>query len=164
MQRPYQGETRKEIRDEVIAKQVTIKKSEIPIGWSLESADFINNVNITYVIKQCLQRNPASRLGVNGPSEIKRHYWFQDFEWKELVEKKIRPPFRPKENSDNFDHNNLANDAESLEEAKLFSNIIKKVEVQNNFSNYYFDSDNTIKPKENKIENRKKLNSQEENE
>jgi hypothetical protein len=40
--RPYNGKGRKEIREQVLAKQVQIKKSDIPEGWSLEAADFIN--------------------------------------------------------------------------------------------------------------------------
>lgn len=45
-QRPYVGKTRKEIRDNLLSKQVQIKQQEIPAGWSLEAADFINKVII----------------------------------------------------------------------------------------------------------------------
>jgi hypothetical protein len=38
------GKNRKEIRDQILAKQVQIKRNEIPEGWSLEAADFINKV------------------------------------------------------------------------------------------------------------------------
>ena len=44
MQRPYVGKTRKEIRDHILAKQVQIKKNDIPVGWSIEAADFINRL------------------------------------------------------------------------------------------------------------------------
>ena len=44
-QRPYLGRSRKEIRDQILAKQVQIKKHEIPEGWSLEAADFVNRVS-----------------------------------------------------------------------------------------------------------------------
>lgn len=40
--RPYTGKTRKEIRDNIFSKQICLKKSEIPQGWSMEAADFIN--------------------------------------------------------------------------------------------------------------------------
>ena len=43
-QRPYTGKTRKEIREQILAKQIQIKRTEIPEGWSLEAADFINKV------------------------------------------------------------------------------------------------------------------------
>ncbi len=42
--RPYTGKTRKDIRDAILAKQVQLKRSDIPAGWSLEAADFINKV------------------------------------------------------------------------------------------------------------------------
>lgn len=40
--RPYVGKTRKDIRDVIFAKQASIKRHELPEGWSLEAADFIN--------------------------------------------------------------------------------------------------------------------------
>jgi len=43
--RPYIGRSRREIRDHILAKQVSIRKSEVPRGWSLQAADFINKVN-----------------------------------------------------------------------------------------------------------------------
>ncbi len=44
--RPYTGKNRKEIKDKILSKQVQIKKSDIPEGWSLEAADIINRVSI----------------------------------------------------------------------------------------------------------------------
>jgi hypothetical protein len=40
--RPYTGKTRKEIRDQIFQKQIQLKKSDLPEGWSIEAADFIN--------------------------------------------------------------------------------------------------------------------------
>jgi len=42
--RPYLGKSRKEIRDAIIADQIHIKKCDIPDGWSMEAADFINKL------------------------------------------------------------------------------------------------------------------------
>ncbi len=42
--RPYLGRSRKEIRDQILAKQVQVKRHEIPEGWSLEAVNFINKV------------------------------------------------------------------------------------------------------------------------
>jgi serum/glucocorticoid-regulated kinase 2 len=42
--RPYLGKSRKEIKELIIAKQVQIKKQDIPEDWSVESGDFINKV------------------------------------------------------------------------------------------------------------------------
>lgn len=46
---PYPGLSREEIAKDVLKKQVQVKKHEIPEGWSLESADFVN---------KCMQRKP----------------------------------------------------------------------------------------------------------
>jgi len=42
--RPYVGKSRKEIRDHILSKQVQIKKGEVPRGWTIEAADFINKM------------------------------------------------------------------------------------------------------------------------
>ena len=42
--RPYQNKTRKDIKNDILARQVMVKRSEIPQGWSVEAADFINKV------------------------------------------------------------------------------------------------------------------------
>lgn len=52
--RPYLGKSRKEIRDHILSKQVQIRRSEIPLGWSVEAADFINKVS--------LQAMPVTRV------------------------------------------------------------------------------------------------------
>lgn len=40
--RPYGGKTRKDIRDSIIKNQIHLKKADVPEGWSLEAADFVN--------------------------------------------------------------------------------------------------------------------------
>lgn len=42
--RPYNGNNRKEIRDKILEKQITLEYSEVPKGWSEESVDFINRL------------------------------------------------------------------------------------------------------------------------
>ena len=42
--RPYLGKSRKEIKELILSKQVQIKPGDIFVGWSIESADFINKV------------------------------------------------------------------------------------------------------------------------
>lgn len=44
--RPYKGRSRTDIKEEILAKQVYIRRHDIPEGWSVEAADFINRVNI----------------------------------------------------------------------------------------------------------------------
>ena len=77
--RPYRGKNRREIRDQIIAKQVYISRKYDEVSdWSNEAIDFINRM---------IQRKPAQRLGYNGPSEVKSHPWFKDFPWKKLEDK-----------------------------------------------------------------------------
>eukprot|EP01017_Pseudomicrothorax_dubius_P034528 TRINITY_DN4747_c0_g2_i9.p1 TRINITY_DN4747_c0_g2~~TRINITY_DN4747_c0_g2_i9.p1 ORF type:complete len:292 (+),score=27.91 TRINITY_DN4747_c0_g2_i9:132-1007(+) len=47
--RPYVGKTRKEIKDQILSKQVQIRPADILDGWSAEAADFINKVCILIV-------------------------------------------------------------------------------------------------------------------
>ena len=70
----------------VLAKQVQIRKNDIPPGWSLEAADFINKM---------IHRKPGTRLGANGPEEVKAHPWFKNFPWDELLRKELISPFIP---------------------------------------------------------------------
>ena len=39
------GKSRKEIRDHILSKQIQIKRQDIPKGWSVEAADFVNKVS-----------------------------------------------------------------------------------------------------------------------
>ena len=47
--RPYLGRSRKEIKEQIMSKQVQIKKQEIPPNWTIESADFINRVSLNFI-------------------------------------------------------------------------------------------------------------------
>lgn len=73
--RPYLGRSRKEIREAIVNKQAQIKKKDIPIGYNIDAANFVNS---------CLLRQPAKRLGINGYQEVKQHPWFEKFDWEGL--------------------------------------------------------------------------------
>lgn len=71
--RPYLGRSRKEIRDQILARQVQIKGAEIPDQWSLESIDFVNKVFYCYEFLAALTKAIKSfrvqwRLGTQGSS------------------------------------------------------------------------------------------------
>ena len=68
-QRPYQGRSRKEIRDQILARQVQIKRQEIPHGWSLHAADFINKVGKFSALFLTILVNPTK---ANKQIRIKR--------------------------------------------------------------------------------------------
>jgi len=40
------GKNRKEIKDQMMTKDINIKISDVPEGWSIEAADFVNKVKI----------------------------------------------------------------------------------------------------------------------
>jgi len=42
--RPYNGKNRKEIREQILAKQADVKLDELPYKWSPKAADFISQV------------------------------------------------------------------------------------------------------------------------
>ena len=122
--RPYVGKTRKEIRDHILAKQVQIKRHEIPQGWSVEGADFVNRL---------IQRKPANRMGVNGPSEIKNHPWLRGYQWEDLLAGRLIAPFIPAviknfiitifQNKDNFDASNSNSEWKDQEDEAMQKSI-----------------------------------------
>ena len=92
--RPYLGRNRKEIKEEVLSRQVHIHRKQLfENGWTFESGDLINKL---------LYRKPHKRLGSNGIKEIKEHAWFKNINWEELLIKNMKSPFVPKD-GDNFD-------------------------------------------------------------
>lgn len=122
-QRPYTGKSRKEIRDEVLAKQVQIKRTEVPDKWSYESADFINRL---------IQRKPQQRLGANGVAEVKQHPWLRELNWKKLSDKEIDSPFVPAMKKDNFDQDEqiTIDDEEQAELIEKNALLLRKTAYQ----------------------------------
>ena len=134
--RPYLGKNRKEIKEKMMAKQVQVKKEQIPRGWSVESADFINRL---------LQRKPINRLGLRGSIEVKEHLWFKDFDWKGLYLNKLKAPFIPKQ-GDNFDHRYCnAPDKSGVNTLERYRNIMNSAKYKEDFVDFtYFNRFNKI--------------------
>ncbi|XP_070544121.1 cGMP-dependent protein kinase 1-like isoform X3 [Ptychodera flava] len=65
--------------------------------------------NAHNLIKKLCRDNPSERLGYqkNGISDIRKHKWFQGFDWEGLQKQTIQPPIQPKVKSpsdfSNFD-------------------------------------------------------------
>lgn len=60
------------------------------------------------ILTGLLTRDPSQRLGVNGAEEIRKHPFFEKhIDFKQLLQKKIQPPFKPSVSSpvdvSNFD-------------------------------------------------------------
>jgi serine/threonine protein kinase len=122
--RPYIGRTRKEIREQILIRQIQLKKNDVPLGWSLEAADFINKL---------IQRNPKERLGSNGPQDVKNHSWLSDVQWRRMFEKSVKSPCKFGEIADvKVKGFGTWNDDDNLQEGLEF--------VQNYFIGYHFDS------------------------
>ncbi len=139
--RPYLGDNRNEIKEKILARQIVIKNHEIPNGWSIEAADFINNL---------IQRKPTARLGYKGINQIKKHKWFNHFSWKDLYNMKIESPFIPSAD-DNFDANYCSREEILNEQTKeRLNKIMLSKEYKTCFKNYllfniYDEEDNVQK-------------------
>jgi serine/threonine protein kinase len=45
------------------------------------------------LMSRLLQKNPASRPQTI--NEVMKHSWFEDVNWKDVLDKKVRPPMLP---------------------------------------------------------------------
>ncbi|CAD8058338.1 unnamed protein product [Paramecium sonneborni] len=133
--RPYLGKTRKEIRDQILSKQITIKPNSIPEDWSEEAADFIN---------QMIQRKPVNRLGFYGPDEVFAHPWFKNVDWDAYLTQSKQAPYKINSSSDNFDQK-FANikDPEDEAQTKLNAELLRRDSIQEAFNGYTYKSQNS---------------------
>lgn len=93
--RPYGSSRRKEIMEEIETVKISLNKDTIPKDWSLECADFV---------QQLLEIDPKKRLGAQGIEEVKGHPWIKYFNWKDLYLEKLKAPFIPPIDEENFNH------------------------------------------------------------
>jgi protein kinase A len=122
--RPYTGKDRKEIRDFILSKQVQVRLSDIPPGWSIEAGDFINKL---------IQRKTSKRLGTQGSLEVKSHPWLSDFNWDSLYIGALPSPFIPT-NQDNFDPRVTGDWKDEID------TTIQTDNIQSLFVDYFYDS------------------------
>ena len=141
--RPYLGRNRQEIKEAVLAKQAHVHRKDVfENGWSLDAGNFINKM---------LYRKPSKRLGCEGINEIKECSWFKNFNWDDLLQKKITSPYIPKY-GDNFDKKyceakeNI--DKETIERYQIYRN---KGSFKNIFQNYTFIREENEEKENNKI-------------
>ena len=152
-ERPYVGKNRKEIKEQILAKQAELKNEDIAEGWSKESADFINKLLI---------RKPENRIGYKGIKELKIHSWLKYYPWDMLYKKTLPSPFIP-ENKDNFDRRYCESSDVITEETKLrYEEILMDDIYKTAFNNFYYNTDDENKRK-NKDKNGKIKNKNNEN-
>lgn len=119
----------------------SITRKEIDFGTkikvSAECKDFIGRLLI---------KNPDNRLGTNGAEEIKAHPWFKSINWKDLSEKKIVPPFKPKISSSydvaNFDEEFTSEEAYNSVLPDTNMNLVNK--YQGEFANFTYAPQNDL--------------------
>ncbi|MDR3548892.1 MAG: hypothetical protein P4M11_11630 [Candidatus Pacebacteria bacterium] len=88
---------------------------------------------------------------MNGPAEVKKHYWFQETNWQDIADRKAVAPFYPSSKDYNFDiRKSIREEPDDEEHQKLYEQIMKRDEVQNYFDGYYYDCENTMLPKRSK--------------
>ena len=152
-ERPYVGKNRKEIKEQILAKQAELKNEDIAEGWSKESANFINKLLI---------RKPENRIGYKGIKELKIHSWLKYYPWDMLYKKTLPSPFIP-ENKDNFDRRYCESSDVITEETKLrYEEILMDDIYKTAFNNFYYNTDDENKRK-NKDKNGKIKNKNNEN-
>ena len=128
--RPYNGKNRKEIKEEMLMKQMGIKEEDIPEGWTKESVDFINKLII---------RKRENRLGFNGIKEVKEHPWIKYYPWDMILSKTLPSPFIP-QNKDNFDLRYCAKTEKIGQETKIrYEEILMDENYKNIFKDFYFN-------------------------
>ena len=124
--RPYLFKTNAELKKKLIETQVVINKHELPDGWGIEAADFINRLIV---------RKPSNRLGYRGASEVKGHIWFRNFQWNKLYMFEMKPPFIPDVPKKD---NNIGNVIIDNETMKRYKKIMASKEYKTAFKSFLF--------------------------
>ncbi len=134
--RPYYGKNRKEIKEQMLAKQAAITEETIAHGWSSESMDFINSL---------LQRKEEKRLGshggTKGADELMKHLWLKYYPWNDLKNKTLLAPFIP-EPKDNYDKFYCESVDKISEETQLrYEEIYCSTHYKKVFVNFFYNED-----------------------
>ena len=137
--RPYYGIEKKEIKEQLLSKNIKLKKENLPDGWDdISVLDFINGL---------LKRKKSKRLGKNGINEIKNHPWLKNVEWSFYENKAIESPFHFS-SSENFnvEYANRVDD-DSIYEGKKneYIDLINQMGVYDNFYYNFEDNDNSFR-------------------
>jgi len=65
------------------------------LGGRLEFNSYCTDKQARMLIAQLLQRRPAMRMGGSTVEAIKKHKWFQEFDWDRLLSRALDPPLVP---------------------------------------------------------------------
>ena len=150
--RPYYGKNRKEIKEQMLAKQALIIEDILPHEWSSESMDFINSL---------LQRKESKRLGYSGGAkgsqELMKHLWLRYYPWHDLKNKTLLAPFIP-DPKDNFDKLYCESIDKISEETQIrYEEIYVSSHFKKAFVNFFYNEDEPEeKARKEKIEKERK--------
>ena len=129
--RPYVGKNRQEIKEKMINEFVQIKSNEIPKGWSVEFADFVNKL---------LEKNEEKRLGYKNINDLKCHPWLKLLNWKNIYLMKEKAPFIPprrvicSEENVNIKSSGDKNEVLKIKSSELYKKIFIDFGYFNKFS------------------------------
>lgn len=101
--------------------------SDVPPGWSVEAADFINKL---------LRRKNKERLGKGGIIELKDHSWLRGIQWQDIYKKEVITPYVPKD-GDNFD-SNYCNRQDQIDK-QAYDYYLHKINNETFFQKFYFN-------------------------
>ena len=131
--RPYHGHNKKDLRKDIVSRQARIKEDNIPDGF-VKSDTFLDCSNF---INSLLERKKEKRLGFNGFEEVKNHPWLIDFNWDDLINKRMNPFFIPPLGDNNYDKK-YCNEPDKIgdETQNEYETIKNKVDYNKYFQNY----------------------------
>ena len=131
--RPYHGHNKKDLRKDIVSRQARIKEDNIPDGF-VRSDTFLDCANF---INSLLERKKEKRLGFNGFEEVKNHPWLIDFNWDDLINKRMNPFFIPPLGDNNYDKK-YCNEPDKIgdETQNEYETIKNKVDYNKYFQNY----------------------------
>ena len=132
--RPYNGKSRKELKEQIIAKEVKVKQKQLPDKWT--------DPNVIDFVNRLLTRKPEERLGSKGIEEVMNHPWLNDIDWKHIEAMTQSSPFSF-DSQDNFDeyYANKKEDEQYEKEKEYYLNIVNK----NRYFRYYYYNSNEAK-------------------
>ena len=144
LKRPYNGKTKQEVLENILHKNIKLKKNKLPILFinsssANELVDFINGL---------LKRKSEERLGFKGINEIIQHPWLKDSDWDIMEEKLVKEediPFIPSP-GDNFDNLKINNKIKEKDDNN-YNSYLKLINNSTLFNSFYFNSFSPYKRK-----------------
>ena len=136
LKRPFNGKNKQEIFENILYKNINIKKKNLPKMFidsssANELVDFINKL---------LKKKVNERLGANGINEIIQHPWLKGTDWDNIEGKFINDeemPFIPSP-GDNFDY--LRENDKNNEKFINYNSYLKLINNSTLFNSFYFNS------------------------